>query len=146
MYCGQNAPAAQIYPLTDRKISHNCVLPFCLRRCMYNRAILLERDGRLTEAEDMQRKCLQLRQRVLGEDHPQVQALNRAIARIVTKYAQTLQSAVALASLVASGGDVEEGMRTLQFCSEAWCAHAETSGCRHTLRTCRAGQVEEGAV
>jgi hypothetical protein len=42
---------------------------------MYNRAVLLERDGRLTEAEEMQRKCLQLRQKVLGEDHQQV--LNR---------------------------------------------------------------------
>ena len=41
-------------------------------RCMYNRAVLLERDGRLVEAEDTQRRCLQLRQRVLGEDHQQV--------------------------------------------------------------------------
>ena len=39
---------------------------------MYNRAVLLERDGRLVEAEDTQRRCLQLRQRVLGEDHQQV--------------------------------------------------------------------------
>jgi hypothetical protein len=41
-------------------------------RCMYNRAVLLERDGHLTDAEDMQRRCLQLRQHVLGLDHHQV--------------------------------------------------------------------------
>jgi hypothetical protein len=39
---------------------------------MYNRAVLLERDGHLVEAEDMQRRCLELRKRVLGQDHPQV--------------------------------------------------------------------------
>ena len=41
-------------------------------RCMYNRAVLLERDGLLTEAEDMQRRCLLLRERVLGQDNEQV--------------------------------------------------------------------------
>ncbi len=79
---------------------------------MYNRAVLLERDGRLVEAEDTQRRCLQLRERVLGEDHQQA---SRPTARAVhshvcvTRLLQTLQSAVALASLVALGGDVEEG-------------------------------------
>ena len=34
---------------------------------MYNRAVLLEREGLLVEAEEAQRKCLQLRQRVLGQ-------------------------------------------------------------------------------
>jgi hypothetical protein len=39
---------------------------------MYNRAVLLERDGHLTDAEDLQRRCLQLRQLVLGQNHHQV--------------------------------------------------------------------------
>jgi hypothetical protein len=39
---------------------------------MYNRAVLLEREGLLTEAEDMQRRCLLLRERVLGQDNQQV--------------------------------------------------------------------------
>ncbi len=38
-----------------------------LCRCMYNRAVLLEREGLLVEAEEAQRKCLQLRQRLLGQ-------------------------------------------------------------------------------
>jgi hypothetical protein len=84
---------------------------------MFNRAILLERDGRLTEAEDMQRRCLQLRQRVLGQDHHQVrnELIQHSFATMFTHRLQTLQSAVALASLLASGGEVEEGA-----CSVMW--------------------------
>jgi hypothetical protein len=48
---------------------------------MYNRAVLLERDGQLTEAEEMHRKCLQIRRRVLGDDHQQ--ALIRSCARML---------------------------------------------------------------
>jgi hypothetical protein len=66
--------------------------------------------------------------------------------RFVTRVSQTLQSAVALASLVALGGDVEEGKRRWYCCCAAWCSVAEGSACRRRVRARCAGQIDQGDV
>jgi hypothetical protein len=69
--------SANIYnesPLYER----GCVTtpsPPLLCRCLFNRAVLLEREGHSAEAEDMQRSCLEMRERVLGPEHLQVRLL-----------------------------------------------------------------------
>jgi hypothetical protein len=71
MCFGKNVYAST-RPLHAPNLPRRPSIPMRAGRCMYNRAVLLEREGLLTEAEDMQRRCLLLRERVLGQDNQQV--------------------------------------------------------------------------